>query len=124
MKRLFLLITLIVPVIANCQTFSLPTSILDTMLYEIERGRSCDSIRLEQAKLIEVQGRELIATDKALQLSKSRSDTSDQMIENLKEQVQIERKLGVNQRKQDKGKIRKLTLAAIAEALIIIILVI
>lgn len=80
---------MIAPVIANSQNFILPTSVLDSMLWEIERGRSCDSLRIAQAKLIRSQGLELASTGKELILSKAKSDELDSLFNNAKSGQEI-----------------------------------
>lgn len=70
------------PAIANSQSFILPTSVLDSMLWEVERGRSCDSLRLAQVKLIRSQGLELASTGKELELSKAGGIVQDSLISN------------------------------------------
>lgn len=93
------------------------------MIFEVRKGRSCDSIKSVQADLIEVQGRELVATGKALELSESKNETAGLMIDNLKDQVRIERELAVNQQKQSKQKLKKWKLATVIQTAVIIILI-
>lgn len=93
------------------------------MIFEVRKGRSCDSIKSVQSDLIEVQGRELVATGKALELSESKNETAGLMIDNLKDQVGIERELAVNQQKQNKQKLKKWKLATVIQTAVIIILI-
>lgn len=116
MKKLFLLVLMIVPVMANSQTFTLPTYILDSLLWEAERGRSCDSLRVAQARLIESQGLELIEVNKALKLSMNESKTLSALVTNAKESNEILTMQFQKDIKQERKKTRKWKGLAILEA--------
>lgn len=108
---------MIVPVIGNCQTFTLPTSILDSLLWEAERGRSCDSLRVAQARLIESQGLELIEVNKALKLSMNESKTLSALVTNAKESNEILTMQFQKDIKEERKKTRKWKGIAVLEAL-------
>lgn len=81
---------MIAPVIANSQSFILPTSVLDSMLWEVERGRSCDSLRIAQVKLIQSQALELVSTGKELKLSQASNETLSSLLRNSRDSQEIQ----------------------------------
>lgn len=107
MRGLFLLILMIAPVIANSQSFSIPTSILDSLLWGYERGISCDSLRLAQANLIRSQGLELASTGKELELCKAGSIEKDSLIITAKKGQEIQGKQFALDLSKEKKKTKK-----------------
>lgn len=83
---------MIAPVIANSQSFSVPTSILDSLIWGYERGISCDSLRIAQANLIRSQGLELASTGKELKLSQTKSLELDSLFHTAKTGQEIQAK--------------------------------
>lgn len=59
------------------------------MIFEVRKGRLCDSVAVAQAKEIEKQGLELIAIGTALKLSESKYSTLYALLENQKESKEI-----------------------------------
>lgn len=98
---------MIAPVIAKSQSFTLPTSILDSMLWEVERGRSCDSLRLAQAKLINSQGKQLLSTEKELKLSQAKSVLQDSLLANEQNQRKLDQRQSDLDKKVLKGKVKR-----------------
>lgn len=111
---------MIAPVIANSQNFSLPTSILDSLLWETERGRSCEVIRKLQANHIDSLGLEILANGKAIKLLESKSLTRDQLLKNMDEYVKLGNQEFALKEKGLKRKLRKRNGTIIIEGIAII----
>lgn len=75
---------------ATAQTASLPTVILDSMIFEVKRGRQCELVIKSQSNELQKQGLELAHTATALKLSQSESKTLQGLLENSKESNQLQ----------------------------------
>lgn len=71
--------------IGTAQTASVPTVILDSLIFEVKLGRQCSEVIKAQAVEIEKQGKELVATGKALELSQSSNSTLSSLLNNSRE---------------------------------------
>jgi len=72
MKALFLSLSLVTMTgIAYCQSYTLPSVLFDSMVFEVSKGRSCDSLAAIRATRIKDQGEQLLNQDKALALSQT-----------------------------------------------------
>lgn len=74
---------------ALCQNYTLPSVLFDSMFMEVSRGRSCDSVRVAQTDEIKKIGKELIDTNRALDLKIRESSTLSNLVDNAKESNQI-----------------------------------
>lgn len=105
------------------KTFPVPVGILDTMLFEIERGRSCDS--LQKALNFEILALNAVSLskDKAITLQKGQIQTYAVLEGNLRDQMQNQVDLFQIERSNLKQKIRKRNKILVGQGLVIAILV-
>lgn len=102
--------------IALCQGYTLPSVLFDSMTFEVFKGRSCDSVRIAQADEIIKKGKELIDTNKALELSQSESKTLSSLLQNSKESNEILSVQFSKDLKEEKRKTKKWRGIAVIES--------
>lgn len=97
-----LTILLFLPLLSNAQTV-LPNWLIDSMAFEVRKGRACESVMIAQENELKAQGRELLQTSKALNLSQKEIEIWKGLLENERN----ERKLDRVQGEIDNGELRK-----------------
>lgn len=106
--------------IGTAQTV-LPNAILDTMIFEVKRGRQCDiALQASQAE-IQALGIELVHTGKALELSQSGNVVRDSLIENQKRGKEILSLQFSKDLKEEKNKTKRWRKVAFGEAVLVVI---
>lgn len=95
---------MILPEVTLSQSFTLPTVIVDSLIFEVRKGRSCQVVREAQAKELEAQGAELLQTQKALSLSTSYSQLKDTETNNLRQALSAQEKITVETGKREHKK--------------------
>lgn len=75
--------------LGSAQT-ALPNWLIDSAIYEIQKGRQCTQVMQAQQNEIEKLGAELMHTGEALKLSESKSQTLESLVLNAKEGQRIE----------------------------------
>lgn len=108
----------------NCQTFSLPTLYLDSLLFLAERGVSCEKVIVAQSNQIEVMGRQLIAYEGATAMQSRQLLTLDSLATGLRQEVKVVEDIGNERLKIEKKNSRRFKIAAALEGLLILILLI
>ncbi len=80
------------------KTFPVPVGVLDTMIFEIERGRACDSLQKAQLQLITASQVELLAQGRVIVLQteqvanlKALSGAKDKQLQNANDLFLIEK---------------------------------
>lgn len=80
------------------KTFPVPVGVLDTMIFEIERGRACDSLQKAQLRLILATQEELSSQGKVIVLQteqvanlKALSGAKDKQLQNANDLFLIEK---------------------------------
>jgi hypothetical protein len=71
----------------SAQTYPVPVAILDTMIFEIQRGRACENVRQAQAKELEAQTQELLAKDRMIDLSQNALQASETEASHLRQSL-------------------------------------
>lgn len=115
MKVRAVIVSLLFSITANAQTV-LPNWLIDSMAFEVSKGRACEQVIKAQGVELEKQGLELIATGKALQLSQNESKTLSSLLTNAKESNEILTMQFQKDIKQERKKTRKWKGLAILEA--------
>lgn len=101
------------------QGFILPYEIADSAYYEIRLGRSCDSVRREQAENIRISGEQLTAQGEAIKLQDGKIQALENLVNNSrKETALVKQESKENDRRLKKrivtlGKVSVLELAVI-----------
>lgn len=100
----------------------LPNWLIDSMAFEVQRGRQCSLVIEAQQREIESLGKELIHTNTALKLSESKSQTLEVLLHNSKEGNEILGKQFALDKKKLERKVRKRNLLLIGETVLIVLL--
>lgn len=108
--------------VTSAQTV-LPNWVADSLIYETFKGRVCDNVMKAQAVELEKQGKELLHTSKALELSQSESKTLSSLVLNAKEGQQILTMQFNEDRKVLKKKVRKRNFLILGESVVILLLI-
>lgn len=90
MVNRLLIIFLLSPFLTQGQTVTLPTWLVDSLIFEATYSRQCTQVITAQKDELEKQGVELLHTSKALELSQSESKTLSSLVLNAKEGQRIE----------------------------------
>lgn len=98
-------------------------SILDTMIWEVKKGRACDTVMKVQQNEIESLGRELVANGKALSLSQSSNSTLSALLNNSRESQEILSMQFQKDLKEEKKKTRRWRRIGIIQAVVIITII-
>lgn len=106
----------------TAQTASLPTWVIDSLIYETTKGRQCSVVMEAQQNEIEALGKELLHTGEALKLSQSESKTLTGLLSNSKEQGRVDKMQADLNKKVLKDKVKKRTILIIGETILIVIL--
>lgn len=114
MKMAFLLGLCFAWLSSSAQTV-LPNWLIDSMAFEVSKGRQCSLVVEAQQSEIQALGLELIATGKALELSQNESKTLSALVTNAKESNEILTMQFQKDIKQERKKTRKWKGLAILE---------
>jgi len=113
---------MIVCVPGRSQTFTLPTSVLDSLIFEVRKGRMCDSLQESQSRLILATQEQLLTRDKVIALQGTQIENSafiqatwEKRYDNAQELYQIDKQ-------ELKHKIRKRNRIILGESAIILLL--
>jgi len=124
MKALFLsLLLMTMSGIAYSQFYTLPAVYVDSMFFEVAKGRACDSLQAAQSTLIKSQGEQLLNQDSALKLAVSLSEAKEAEVKELRQALTKTEAKSKMELKDQKTKTRKITLIAIGQAVIIVLLI-
>ena len=115
---------LIVPVVTHCQSFILRTDILDSLIFETRKGRSCDTLVQKQEIEIQKLGAELIANGQVIVLLQKESSTLDALVKNCENISNLAKQEYGIQKERFLVKIRKLWRVVVIEGGVIIVLII
>lgn len=90
-----------------CQNFTLPTVILDSLIFEVRKGRSCDSLQVLNERLIKSQGTQLVNKDNLIRLTEDKVSLANGLVANaakdkIADQKQFAQDLGKEKRKKKK----------------------
>jgi AraC-like DNA-binding protein len=121
MKKLFLGILLTISGTAFCQNYTLPSVLYDSLVYETQRGRVCEQIRLLQtAQLINLS--DLIdSKGKAIELLKTQTNALQGQVYNWEQTYQLNDQQHQAQNKHLKKSLLKWKLIAVAEVVLIVL---
>jgi hypothetical protein len=108
---------------ALCQTYTLPSVLFDSMVFEVRRGRSCDSLQILNDRIIESQGTQLLNYDKLVKTMDAKVSTLEALVENRKEATEKLTQQFNQDRKALKRKVRIRNLVILGEAVITLILI-
>ncbi|OPZ92349.1 MAG: hypothetical protein BWY74_01622 [Firmicutes bacterium ADurb.Bin419] len=108
---------------ANSQSFILPTKIVDSLIFEVKKGRQCDSLQQAQFNEIKKLGDDLLANGKIITLQKTENkQLSDIIITFQEEKALLEEKF-VLKVEDLKTKIKHLWIGILSEGVVIILLI-
>lgn len=102
----------------------MPSVYADSVIYEVNRGRQCDSLRIYQVNLIDKLGAELLANGTLIKLSGNQIQTLEGMVVNLKDQNKLQSERFSNKEKVTKKKLRKRAVIILGQAVIITVMVV
>lgn len=122
MVNRLLIIFLLSPFLTQGQTVTLPTWLVDSLIFEAAYSRQCTQVITAQKDELEKQGVELLHTSKALELSQSESKTLSSLVLNAKEGQRIEQRQFNLDKDVLKRKIRKRNILIVGQTALIIIL--
>ena len=114
---------MIVCVVGNSQGFILPTKILDSMIFEVKKGRTCDSLQKQQEKEIKALGDELVSEGKVVKLLTSENSFLSEKVDVLQEEVILSDEKHKIEKKVLKTKINRLWVVITSETGVIILLI-
>lgn len=83
------IILVLISFTATAQTVTMPTWLVDSMIFEVSKGRQCSVVLQAQQVELEKQGLELVATGKALELSQKQTEIVSGLLENSKQSQEI-----------------------------------
>ncbi len=115
---------MIVPGMLLSQNFTIRTDILDSMIWEVKRGRSCDTLQQTQKIVIQKQGAELIANGDAIIILKSESSKLDALLKNCEALGVLNQEKFTIQKDSFKDKIKKLIRIIVVEGVVIVVMII
>lgn len=101
----------------------LPDIIVDSMIFEVKKGRECNNLQASQAEVIKAQGEELLANGTLIKLSGNQIQTLESMVVNLKDQNKLQSERFSNKEKENKKKLRKRAVIILGQAVIIVLLI-
>jgi len=104
------------------QTYTLPSVLFDSMVFEVIKGRSCDSLQAIRAERIKNQGEQLLNQDSALKLAVSLSEAKEAEVKELRQALTITEAKSKMELKDQKRKTRKVAIIAISEAILLIVI--
>ena len=106
-----------------CQSFTVPTVILDSMIFEVRKGRACDTLQRAQAKELELQGKELIQTNASLTLLRAISATQTLEASELRQSLEASKEAGrLKEKKARKsGRLQGLSIGGLAVILVLLL---
>lgn len=107
----------------DAQTASVPTVILDSLIFEVKLGRQCSEVIKAQSVELEKQGLELVATGKALELSQSSNSTLSALLANARDYSGILTQQFTLDKNKLKAKIKRLWFWVVSEGVVIIVIV-
>lgn len=113
---------LFVPLLTTAQTINLPVWVIDSAMFEIRKGRQCESVVKAQANEIEKQGKELLAKDVVIELQKDESKTLIGLVGVEKEDRIIDAKEHKNEKQKLQRKVRKRNGIILVETIAIVVL--
>lgn len=102
---------------------ALPNVILDSMIFEVKRGRQCELVIKSQADELQKQGQELAHTNKALKLSQSESKTLESLVSNTRESQNLDFQQYAIDLGKEKRKKRKWIKVALVQTVVIVVLI-
>lgn len=105
---------------SKAQTVTLPAWVADSLIFETKLSRQCSQVMTAQTEEIKALGLELVANNKALQLSQSQSRTLEGLLTNSKENNQILTKQFALDLRREKRKSRKRGAVILGETIAII----
>lgn len=88
-----ILLLLIAPGIASCQSYTLPSNLFDSLVFEATKGRVCDSLQSAQSVEINALLSENLAQYKIITLQKSEIALQAEQISTQLKQLTLEREL-------------------------------
>lgn len=59
---------MMLPGIAHCQSYTLPSILFDSLVFEVAKGRQCERLTIKQDSLITFQADQISQSNKAIQL--------------------------------------------------------
>jgi len=110
-------------VTAFSQTYTLPSVLFDSMVFEVRKGRSCDSLQAIRAERIKNQGEQLLNQDSALKIAVTLSEAKEAEVNELRQALTKTEAKSNMELKNQKTKTRKITLIAIGQTVIIVLLI-
>lgn len=119
-----LIFFLLLSVISEAQTVTLPTWLADSAIYEIKSGRQCgialEAIQAENKAL----GEELLHTGTALELSQRSNETLSALLNNARDYSGILTQQFTLDKNKLKAKIKRLWIWVTTEGVVIVVLII
>jgi hypothetical protein len=108
-----------------CQSYTrLPSVIVDSMIFEVRKGRICDTLVNKQENQIQKMGLELMYQGKAIVLLKKESSTLDALLKNCEQLGTLAQKEFTIQKERLIVKIKKLVRVVIIEGGVIVVMII
>lgn len=107
----------------NSQNFILPTKIVDSLIFEVKKGRSCDTLQQKQLLEIKALGDELIANGKVVELKTTENQQLSFIISTLNSTIALSSEKSDAEKEKLKTRIRHLWAAILSEGAIIVLLI-
>jgi thioredoxin-related protein len=108
---------------ANSQNFILPTKIVDSLIFEVKKGRSCDTLQQKQLFEIKTLRDELIANGKVIKLKTTENEQLSFIISTLNTTISLSSERSEIEKEKLKTRIRHLWAAILSEGAIIVLLI-
>ena len=107
----------------NSQSFTLPTKILDSLIFEVKKGRECDSLQQKQAFEIKMLENELLSSKEVIKLKTTENQQSSLIISSLNKTIALMSEKSDAEKARLKTRIRHLWTAVLSEGAIIVLLI-
>lgn len=107
---------------AQVPTYQIRVDVLDSMIFEVKRGRSCDSLQKAQLVVIEKQAQELLAGYEIIRLEQSQVKSMQAINASWESTVTAMNTKHEAEKGILKAKIRKLWRVIVAEGSVILII--
>lgn len=109
---------------AYCQSFTLPTKILDSLIWETRKGRSCDTLqRIQMAEIIALQNLQM-ASGAVIRIQRQQITLLDSLLLSKAREQEVNRNIHRLEKRGLINDLRRLKLVAIGEGVLVVLLVI
>ena len=123
LKSIILSTFLILPALVLSQNFTLPSVVVDSMIFEVRKGRACDSLQKAQLRLILATQEQLSSRDKVIALQDRQIENYGLIQETWEKRFTNAQELYTIEKSSLRQKVKKRNKLIVGQSLVIAILV-